>query len=217
MNASSYTYVRLTTTSGDVWVASSQFPVKVGDRLSAVLETPMQNFHSPSLNRDFSVIYFTSRVAPEGQSLPPAGGASMAMPQGDPAQSAQGAVTPPPMAVGHGSAPPQANAGPVTPVAPPAGGVSVEHVWTNRASLSGQAVTVRGKVVKVNNGILDRNWVHVQDGSGNAKDGTNDLTITTSAVVKVGDVVTFSGKVGVNRDFGAGYAYKVMLEGAGTK
>jgi hypothetical protein len=95
--------------------------------------------------------------------------------------------------------------------------VTIEHVWADRAKLEGKTVTVRGKVVKVNNGILDRNWVHLQDGSGAAKDGTNDLTITTTALTKLGDIVTFTGKVGVNRDFGAGYSYKVMLEGATTK
>jgi hypothetical protein len=68
--------------------------------------------------------------------------------------------------------------------------------------------------VKVNNGIMDRNWLHVQDGSGTAADRTNDLTITTAAEVKLGDIVTLSGVLAIGKDFGAGYAYDAILEGA---
>jgi hypothetical protein len=78
-------------------------------------------------------------------------------------------------------------------------------------------VTINGTVMKFNGGILGRNWFHVQDGSGSAADGTNDITVTTDAVTQVGDVITVTGTVVVNKDFGAGYAYKVMLEGAKIK
>jgi hypothetical protein len=78
-------------------------------------------------------------------------------------------------------------------------------------------VTVRGTVVKFNGGILDRNWLHLQDGSGKAADGTNDITVTTDAVAKVGDVVTVTGTVVLDKDFSAGYAYPLMLEKAKIK
>ena len=68
--------------------------------------------------------------------------------------------------------------------------------------------------MKFNGGILDRNWLHLQDGSGSADAHDNDLTITTDASVKVGDVVTMTGVVGTNKDFGAGYAYDVIVEKA---
>jgi len=68
--------------------------------------------------------------------------------------------------------------------------------------------------VKFNANILDRNWVHIQDGTGTVKDGTSDLTITTAAGVKLGDVITATGTVALNKDFGAGYAYGVIIEGA---
>jgi hypothetical protein len=68
--------------------------------------------------------------------------------------------------------------------------------------------------VKFNGGILDRNWLHIQDGSGLAKDGSNDLTITTAASAKVGDIITATGTIATDKDFGAGYAYKVIVEGA---
>jgi hypothetical protein len=99
-------------------------------------------------------------------------------------------------------------------IVPPAGGQTIASVWAGKAMLSGKTVTVRGKVVKFNGGILDRNWIHIQDGSGEAADGSNDLTVTTSGMANVGDVITVTGTIALNKDFGAGYAYPVILEGA---
>jgi hypothetical protein len=100
----------------------------------------------------------------------------------------------------------------VEPVAAPPGGLSIVEIWAQRKSLSGKAVTVRGQVVKVNNQILERNWIHLQDGSGSAAERTHDLTITTDAVVKLGDVVTFTGVLATGKDIGAGYAYDAIVE-----
>ena len=68
--------------------------------------------------------------------------------------------------------------------------------------------------MKFNGGILGRNWVHIQDGTGTASDGSHDLTITTLATARVGEVITAKGKVAVNQDFGAGYTYAVVLQDA---
>jgi len=84
----------------------------------------------------------------------------------------------------------------------------------SRRSLNGKPVTVRGQVVKVNNQILERNWIHLQDGSSPAADRASDLTVTTDAVVKLGDVVTITGVLATGRDTGTGAAYDVIVEGA---
>jgi hypothetical protein len=68
--------------------------------------------------------------------------------------------------------------------------------------------------VKFNSGIMGKNWLHVRDGTSSAADNTNDLLVTTTAPAKVGDVVTVKGVVHTDRDFGSGYAYKVLLEDA---
>ena len=198
MNAGAYSYVRLQTAKGDVWIAASEFPVKAGERLTAPLEMPMENFHSKTLNRDFPLIYFVSQVARDGEAVPASAR------QGQPAQPA--------MMGSH-----QPTAAPLEPVQRAPGGLSIAEVWARRASLSGKPVVIRGRVVKVNNGILDRNWLHLQDGSGSDADHTNDLTVTTDADVKIGDIVTASGVVGIGKDFGAGYAYDVILEKAIVK
>lgn len=121
------------------------------------------------------------------------------------------------MSGGSAGAAPQATAAIVQPNAPPAGGLSIADTWAKRASLANKPVTVRGTVVKVNNSIMGFNWLHLQDGSGKAADGTNDLTVTTDAVVKVGDVVTVTGTLAVKKDFGSGYSYEAILEKATIK
>lgn len=109
----------------------------------------------------------------------------------------------------HGAAPADVT---VEPVAPPPGGMSIADVWAKRATLAGREVTVRGKVVKVNNQILGMNWLHLQDGSGSAEARTHDLTITTGDEASVGDVITVTGVLAIDKDFGAGYAYAAILE-----
>jgi hypothetical protein len=199
MDAAAYTYVRVDTGDGEFWAASNRFAVEVGDRVTFPLETPMRDFHSESLDRDFPLVYFVSYVVPEGEAPRTAEPATMGLPPGHPPLDAVD------------TNPEQAAA--IT-VEPPTDGVSIADVWTNRVDLAGTQVTVRGRVVKYNAGILGRNWFHIQDGSGEMAKGTNDLTVTTEAAVAVGDIVTATGTVAIDRDFGAGYTYALMLEDA---
>jgi hypothetical protein len=106
---------------------------------------------------------------------------------------------------------------PSKPIAQPEGGTAVADIWANRKSLDGKTVTVRGKVVKFNGGIMGRNWMHIQDGTGKPAEGTHDITVTTDAQAKVGDVVTVTGTVAIDKDFTAGYKYGVIVEGATLK
>lgn len=87
---------------------------------------------------------------------------------------------------------------------------SVANLYKNKAALSGKEVRVQGKVVKVNEGIMKRNFLHVQDGSGDQD--SNDLTVTSQQTAKVGDQVLITGKVLLNKDFGYGYNYPLLLE-----
>jgi len=202
MNASNYTYVRVKTDAGDVWAAGGVFPVAVGDRVTLALEMPMENFHSETLKRDFPLIYFTTRIGREGEVQAASSGMMSAHAMGGGDAQAGGAQA--------GAAAAQVT----EPIAPAPGGTTVANVWANRKALAGKTVTVRGKVVRFNGGILGRNWMHIQDGTGTAADGTNDLLVTSDAAAKVGDVITATGTVAVDKDFTAGYAYAVLVEGA---
>ena len=71
-----------------------------------------------------------------------------------------------------------------------------------------------GKVVKANSSIMGRNWIHIRDGSGAREKKDDDLTVTTQDGAAVGDIVVVKGVVHVDRDFGAGYSYPVVVEDA---
>lgn len=106
-----------------------------------------------------------------------------------------------------------------TPVAKADGetGRTVAEVYAQKAELKGKSVAVRGKVVKFLSGIMGKNWIHLQDGSGKSEDGTHDLTVTTSGSAAVGDLIVVRGAVGVDVDFGSGYFYSVILEDAAVE
>jgi uncharacterized protein YycO len=89
---------------------------------------------------------------------------------------------------------------------------TILSINVNRAKLVGQTVTTQGKVVKVLTGIMHRNFIHVMDGTGDAN--TGDLIVTSQQRANVGDQVTVSGVLVLDRDFGSGYVYPLLLENA---
>ena len=93
------------------------------------------------------------------------------------------------------------------------GGKTIAEVFAEKDQLAGQPVVFRGKIVKTNPNIMGKNWLHVRDGSG--AEGTNDLTVTTAGTVpNVGDTVVVKGTVALNKDFGMGYQYDIIVEDA---
>jgi hypothetical protein len=101
----------------------------------------------------------------------------------------------------------------LTGIAKAENGQTVGELYADKAKYAGKPVTVRGKVVKTNENIMGRSWVHVRDGSG--EEGKNDLTVTTKdPVPDVGDMVVVSGTLATDKDLGAGYSYEVIIEDA---
>jgi hypothetical protein len=200
-SAGGYTWVRLTGNGADRWIAAPEvLAIAAGDRLEAVVSAEMRQYHSRVLNRDFDAISFVSRITRDGVVLEP-----VAPPPGTPAGS---------VAHGMDSASATTPNAPFEPVSPARGGLRVADIWARRTTLNGQPVTVRGRVVKANYEIMGVNWYHLQDGSGTEQGGDHDLTITSAAQVRVGDVVTASGTLVTDKDFGAGYAYDAIVEKA---
>ncbi len=92
------------------------------------------------------------------------------------------------------------------------GGITIAELFANRDKYSGKKVKIKGEVMKFSGQIMGKNWVHLQDGTA---DGSNfDLAITSNEFVGLGEIVVFEGIVGINRDFGAGYSYEVIVEEA---
>jgi len=205
MNSSGYTYVQVDTGSAKVWVAAPQFAVKVGDKIAVGEAMAMKNYHSKTLNRTFDVVYFSGNVKVNGAPTAFAGAPAMAA-------AASGDLP-----KGHPAIPnAAASAGPdLKNIKRADGGQTVTEVVTGKAKFAGKPIAVRGRVVKFNGGILGKNWIHVRDGSGT--EGNNDLTVTTDAVAKVGDLVLVTGKLVADRDFGSGYKYALIVEDALVK
>ncbi len=90
--------------------------------------------------------------------------------------------------------------------------LTIAEILKDRENLVGKRITVKGEVTKYNPAIMNKNWVHIQDGTDYS--GEYDLTITTSDVVTVGDQVIFSGILAIDRDFGYGYKYSTIVENA---
>lgn len=204
MNAATYTYARVETASGETWIAGPQTTVKVGDTVSWSGGNEMKNFPSKTLGRTFESILFVGRIQPAGAATAPAA----ATPGAATAEEAGKA-----MGASHGGLSGKGEGPEVTGIEKVDGGQTVAEVYERREALAGKDAAVRGKVVKFNSGVMGRNWLHVRDGSKSA-DGENDLTVTTDATADVGDTVVVRGKVAVNKDFGFGYRYDVMIEGA---
>lgn len=186
MDAGAYTYLKLKTADGEVWAAVAKTTVKTGTDVTITGISRMDGFESKTLGRTFDRIWFGALAGDAGAMAARHAAASTA--------PAEGVVK--------------------VEKAAGADGRTVAEVWADRAALKGKPVAVRGKVVKFNADIMGKNWIHLRDGSGSPAAKDNDLTVTTDAMAKVGDVVTATGAVTVDKDFGAGYAYAVILEGA---
>ncbi len=210
MDSGGYTYLRLKTPGGEVWAAVNQATVKKGGTVTVVNGMTMDGFESKTLKRKFDHIVFGS-LASASSAAAPAGAAASA--SGQPTLDPQVLAG---IAAQHASV----ASGPAD-----IGEISVEkaegkeartvaEIFAGKAALKGNLVAVRGKVVKYNPGILGRNWIHLRDGSGSRDTQDDDITVTTTATSAVGDVVLARGTLHLDQDFGAGYAYAVILEDA---
>lgn len=204
MDAAGYTYLKLKTAEGETWAAVNESKVAVGDEVTVLQPMTMDGFESKTLNRTFDRIVFGT-LGP-GDAAPPA------MPAAAPAAG----TVPPEMAAAHAAAASGPEEDEKVSVAKAEGpeGRTIAELFAQRASLAGKPVAVRGKVVKFNGGIMGKNWLHLRDGSGTAEGKNHDLTVTTQDAVSKGDVVLVKGVVAVDRDFGSGYTYSLLVEEA---
>lgn len=195
IQATSYTYLRVEEFGSDYWIAVNRGEFKAGETVYYANRMEMHNFESKDLGRTFETIFFVQDVSSmpiveRGNNMPGAmGGSSMGSEATKPVLSKIDVK-----------------------VELPEGAVAIGDLWNKKDQYNGQIVTVRGKVTKVNPSIMSRNWIHIQDGTGDEENF--DLTVTTSDLPEVGDVVTFQGTIAIDKDFGYGYAYDLIMEEA---
>lgn len=185
MDAAGYTYLLLKTEAGEKkWAAVNRAKVKKGAKAVVVNYAEMRGFESPTLHRKFDVIAFGTL----GDASAPAAAPT-------PARAA--------------------DEGPIK-VAKAAGADarSIAELHAQKKSLGGKEVVVSGKVVKYSAGILGANWAHLRDGTGKAKDGSDDVTVILKEDAETGQVITVRGKVVLDKDLGGMYNFPVAIEDA---
>ncbi|MCP4290442.1 MAG: DNA-binding protein [bacterium] len=209
MDSGGYSYVHLDLGPEKIWVAGpATGDIKIGEHLTFDGAMEMSNFHSKSLDRTFETILFVGGLYREGEESA-AGNAHGG------GQSAMGGVVNDPI---NDSEKPISgtktvlDSEKVENVTKAAGGYTVAEVYAKASELADKEIKIRAKVVKFSPNIMGTNWMHVQDGSGGADD--SDLTVTSDGHTQVGDLVMIVGKLSVDKDFGAGYRYHVIVEGA---
>ncbi len=188
VQTSSYTYLRVDKSKQEQWIAIPKQDIKEGAVIYYEDGLEMNNFESPELHRVFETVYFVSEISDQPIKKSVAGGMQGTTPQ-KPMISKQNIK-----------------------IDQPEGGISIGELFAKREAYSGKIVKVRGQVTKVNAQIMGRNWVHLQDGTSSGENF--DLTVTTDHVPQVGDVVTYSGVLSLDKDFGAGYFYPLIIEEA---
>lgn len=230
MDAGGYTYMKIDTGASQPWVAVPQSQVKVGEEVTYQPGMVMRNFSSKTLNRTFDSIVFSSGLvgaatphgagmggmqSPHGKNAPQGGNDSFAS-----AVQAEGGAPAATQPQGAGSGGSLGAIAPFTEIkvekATGDNGYSVSEIFEKTEALNGKTVRIQGKVVKFSPMIMGRNWIHLQDGTGDPMTNTHDLVVTTSEQVKVDDVITIEGVLTAKKDFGAGYKYEAIVEEAKT-
>ena len=179
-NAGKYTYVEVSENNEDYWIAIPKGNIEIGQTYFYKGGMKMVNFKSKELNKTFDEVWFLQDLYKDN---PPKNGV-------DNSQNKTKDV--------------------FKIIQQPEDGISIEKLLSDPESFENKTIVIKGQVIKINKNILDRNWVHIKDGT-TFKDKTQ-ITITTKDSVSIGDVSTFKGVVSLEKDFGYGYIYPVLIE-----
>lgn len=195
IQVTSYTYLHVLEDGVEKWIAVPTMEVQPDEVYYYKGGAEMRNFFSTELNRTFDVVLFLGGIT-NANSVDPV----------------------------NGIVDPNTTKEDTKPAKQPTlekleltiegieGGTRIGTLFENASQYAGQRVKVVGEVTKFTPNIMGKNWIHFQDGT--AFEGAYDLMITTQEILAVGDVVVFEGDIALDKDFGAGYFYKVILEDA---
>ena len=184
INTSNYTYLQVSENKENYWIAVPLMEIEIGETVYFSKFMEMKDFKSETIDRTFNSLLFV--------------------------EDARKSATPDHMKQVHSGAMtiPKQN----VKIEPLVGGYSIEKIYSNKNELNGKNVKVKGKVVKYNPNIMNRNWIHIQDGTGSEND--YDLVVTSTDEVKVGNIVIVEGIVSIDKDFGAGYFFPILIDDA---
>ena len=185
IDVDSYTYLKVDENGKEFWMAIMSRPVEKGKQYYYKECMMMYDFTSKQLNRTFDSIMFITDFADEAFTT---NNANTKDNKKEKTTTVQKNIS----------------------IDLPKDGISLADLYKNKDQYKGKSVIVRGVVVKMNEMIMGKNWIHLQDGS-NYQD-FHDLTITTNEAFEysLGDTITFKGIITLNKDFGSGYKYEII-------
>lgn len=188
-----YTYLKVNENRQTFWMAVSEMEIETGKKLHFTQAMEMTHFFSKELNRTFDKILFVSDVS--NRPIP--------LRQETRHQAAEHAA--------HEHARSSGKPKEVS-VQAQEGSISIAELYANKEAYNNKRVSVTGEVTRYNPGIMNRNWIHIQDGT--AEGNQFDLTVTSQDEVAVGDQILVEGILMLEKDFGAGYFYDLIVEEA---
>jgi len=192
IHAGTYTYLRVSEERGENWLAVPKMETKPGDIFYYQGGLPMKNFKSKELDRVFAMVLFLEKLYKSPDEM-------------------QNTTKSPHSASNNK---PKVAKSKIN-VEPLEGGIKISELFTNKKNYSGKTVKLRGQVIKFSANIMNTNWVHIQDGTEH--EGKYDLVVTSNRQFKVGDIVIIEGKVSLDKDFGHGHSYEIIIEEAVAK
>ena len=196
LQTNNYTYLLVKENDAETWLAVPKMIAEKGETYFYDGGMLMENFESKELNRTFEKIYFLEGVRKTAE-----------VPQQSMTDSNAMHSNP------HNEKPaPEQSKVEVTPIE---GGISIGDLFSDKGKYEGKTVTIKGVVAKFNPQIMKKNWIHIQDGT--EFNGEFDLTVTSQSNVKVGDTIVVEGKIFLDKDFGYGYFYDIIMEDAVIK
>ncbi len=230
-----FTYVLLNKAEGGepTWYAMPESKVAVGDSITLEAGSTFPNFYSKALDRTFDTLIFSQGLAGAAGAASPhtmnmmhgSDNAAAAAPHGGDADASfanavqseeqNGSTMLDPNLVSPGSdkaVVPFADL--KVAKASGANAYTVSEIFSKAATLNTQKVRIHGQVMKVSRMIMGKNWIHLQDGTGEPMSNTHDLVVTTMAEPAAGDTITIEGTLSADKDFGAGYRYNAIIEDA---
>jgi len=188
LQTSNYTYLLVAENKAESWLALPKMEANEGDTYYYTGGFEMTEFESKELGRTFTSVFFLESIS-----------------------SSPNIKTEEPVKNPHSERTITVEKKHVD-VQPAKDGITIAELFANKASYAGKTVRVKGQVTKFNAAIMKMNWIHLQDGTDYS--GKYDLTVTTGLEVAVGETVTLEGVIALDKDFGYGYSYEVLLENA---
>lgn len=185
-----YSYFKVREAEKEFWIATMKVNLPLQSEYLFDKGLFKTNYYSSEFNRNFEEIYLVSDLRPAQKHSRTVGNAIETLVKGG--NSKTSSTIPSESSLER------------------AGSIKIRELISNADKYVGQEVQLTAKVTKINANIMDRNWLHLQDGSFDSF----DMVATSLEAVPAGHIITIKAKLAKDVNFGAGYSYDFILQNA---